>query len=135
MRGTGLLFLALLLPVNARAESWKCTLLESHHFVKGRDVTQRGGGDYLIAVKPPVINLTVRGHLIIGYDIVENSAYRLFGERRYPAGGTESTIVKLTLDKVHGRIVQTSISQKGDSTEMSELINGRCVTAPAVQPH
>jgi len=65
--------------------------------------------------------------LIIGYDIVENSGYRLFGERKF-AGGGAITMAKLTLDKVHGRIVQSGMRRGGggDSDELVEIMSGRC---------
>ena len=132
MRGTGLVCMALLLAGNAaRAdEAWKCSLVESHHFVQGRDVAQRGGGDYLIQIKPKVINLMANGHFIIDYKIIENSRFRLFGEKRTELGGGESRTARLTLDKVHGRISQSGISHKGDSDELGEMISGRCSEAP-----
>ena len=130
MRGTGLLLLALLLPANARADGWKCKLLESHHFVNGRDVAQKGGGDYLLEVKPPMINLTANGHFIIGYRIIENSRFRLFGEKQTDLGGGERRTARLTLDKVHGRVGHSGFSNKGDSEELREVTSGRCSEAP-----
>jgi len=130
MRGTGLLCMALLLGGNAAsAEAWKCSLVESHHFVQGRDVAQRGGGDFLIQIKPPVINLTANGHFIIDYKIIENSRFRLFGEKQTDLGGGQGRTARLTLDKVHGRIGQSGISRKGDSDELEEMISGRCSEA------
>ena len=129
MRGMGLVCTMLLLAGNARAETWKCTMVESHHFVQGRDIPQRGGGDFLIQVKPPVINLTANGHFIIDYRIIENSRFRLFGEKRTDLGGENGT-ARLTLDKVHGRISQSGMSHKGDSDELGEMISGRCSEAP-----
>jgi hypothetical protein len=130
MRGTGLFLLALLLPANARADTWKCTLLESHHFVNGRDVAQKGGGDYRLEVKPPVINLMANGHFIIGYRIIENSRFRLFGEKQTDLGGGERRIARITLDKVHGRAGHSGFSNKGDSEELREVTSGRCSEAP-----
>jgi hypothetical protein len=125
----GLVCIMLLLAGNARAEAWKCAMVESHHFVQGRDIAQRGGGDFLIQVKPPVINLMANGHFIIDYGIVENSRFRLFGEKHTDLGGGESRTARLTLDKVHGRISQSGISHKGDSDELEEMISGRCSEA------
>lgn len=130
-RAVGLLGLALLIgalaPIRAGAqEVWTCTLTESHHFTGGRDVTQKGGGDYRLAVKPPAIDLTANGTFIIGYDIAENSRNRLLGQRSFDAGGGETVSAKLALDKLNGRIVQTGISQKNGSEELVEVINARC---------
>jgi hypothetical protein len=134
-RGLGLLCILLLVSghgqVRAQSQSksqdvWICTLIESHHFTNGKDTSRKGGGDYRIDVKPPVINLTANGHFIIGYDIAENTVNRLLGQRGFDAGGGETRIAKLALDKLNGRIVQTGMSHKGGSEELVELINGSC---------
>ncbi len=125
--------LAAILPGHAQGQTqsqtqeiWTCTLTESHNFAGGKDVMQKGGGDYRIEIKSPVIHLTANGQYIIGYDIAENSANRLLGQRGFDAGGGETVSAKLALDKVNGRIVQTGMSHKGVSEELVELINGRC---------
>ena len=121
--------LAAILPGQVQAQSqeaWTCTLIESHHFVGGKDVGQKGGGDYRIEIKPKVIDLTANGHYIIGYDIAENTVNRLLGQRGYNAGGGETGTAKLVLDKLNGRIVQNGMRHKGGSDELVEVINGRC---------
>jgi len=114
-------------PVQAQAQAvWTCTLIESHHFADGKDTPQKGGGDYRIEIRPPVIELTANGRHIIGYDIAENTEHRLLGERGFETGDGETTTVKLALDKLNGRIVQTGISNKSGAEELVEVINGRC---------
>lgn len=105
---------------------WICTLTESQQFVNGKEITQKGGGDYRIEIKPPSIELTANGHYIIGYDIAEDSENRLLGERTFdPFKGAVLT-AKLFLDKVNGRIIQSGLSLKGGSQELVEVTNGRC---------
>ena len=123
--------LGAILPGQAQAQSksqevWTCTLTESHHFTNGKDLTQKGGGDYRLEIKPPVIDLTANGRYIIGYDIAENTVNRLLGQRGFDAGGGETVTAKLALDKLNGRIVQTGMSHKNGSEELVEVINGRC---------
>ena len=128
-RGVGWLGILLLFSGHAQAQTqevWICSLIESHNFAGGKDTPQKGGGDYRIEIKPPVIDLTANGRYIIGYDIAENSANRLLGQRGFDAGGGETVMAKLALDKLNGRIVQSGMSHKGVSEELVELINGRC---------
>lgn len=121
------LLIAAAAPVQAQAqEVWTCTLIESHHFSGGKDIPQKGGGDYRIEIRPPAIELTANGRHIIGYDIAENSENRLLGERGFETGDGETTTVKLALDKLNGRIAQSGISHKNGAEELVELINGRC---------
>ena len=132
MRRMGLACIALLLCGHTAraADSWKCTMLESHRFLQGRSLTQKGGGAFLIQIRPPVVHLMAKGHSIIDYNIVENSPYRLFGVKRTELGGGQSRTARLTLDKVHGRISQSGISHKGGSEELEEIFSGRCSEAP-----
>jgi len=132
MRRMGLVCIALLLCSSAAraADTWKCSLLESHRFQQGRSLAQKGGGDFQVQIKPPVIHLTANGHFIIDYNIIENSPFRLFGAKRTELGGGASRTSRLTLDKVHGRISQSGISHKGDSEELEEIFSGRCSEAP-----
>ena len=131
-RGMGLLGLALLVCGQARAQApevWSCSLIESHHFATGKDVSQKGGGDYRIEIKPPAIDLTANGQYILGYQIAENSENRLMGQGMYETGNGVAKTYKLVLDKLNGRIVQTGLNVKGGSEELVELINGRCKSA------